>query len=72
MLLTRKKTLIRGILAAETINTRETLTSVEFMKQKARELKERWSEKLMHGQFIRETTEKVDKKKTWKWSQEAI
>ena len=56
---------IRGVSAAETIKTRETITSVEFKKQKAKELKEKWSEKRMHGQFIRETTEKVDKEKTW-------
>ena len=53
--------------AAETINTRETISSVEFKKQKAKELKEKRSEKRMHGQFIRETAEKVDKKKTWQW-----
>ena len=59
--------LIRGVSAAETINMRETITSVEFKKQKAKELKEKWSEKRMHGQFIRETTENVDKEKTWQW-----
>ena len=53
--------------AAETINTRDTISSVEFKKQKAKELKEKRSEKRMHGQFIRETAEKVDKKKTWQW-----
>ena len=58
MLLTRKN-LIRGVSAAETINTRETITSVEFKKQKAKELKEKWSEKQMHRQFIREMTEKA-------------
>ena len=52
-----EENLIRGVSAAETINTRETMTSVEFKKQKAKELKEKWSEKRMHGQFIRETTE---------------
>ena len=62
-----EENLIRGVSAAETINTRETITSVEFKKRKAKELKEKWSEKRMHGQFIRETTEKVDKKKTWQW-----
>ena len=46
---------------------RKTITSVEFKKQKAKELKEKWSEKRMYGQFIRETTEKVDKEKTWQW-----
>ena len=62
-----EENLIRGVSAAETINTRETITNVEFKKQRARELKEKWSEKRMHGQFIRETTEKVDKEKTWQW-----
>ena len=51
---------IRGVSAAETINMREAITSAEFKKQKAKELKEKWSEKRMHGQFIRETMEKVD------------
>ena len=40
---------------------------VEFKKQKAKELKEKWSEKQMHGQFIRETMDKVDEEKTWQW-----
>ena len=67
-----EENLIRGVLAAETINTREnvefyTTTSVEFKKQKEKELKEKWSEKRMHGQFIRETLEKVDQEKTWQW-----
>ena len=58
-----EENLIRRVSTAETINTRETLTSVEFKKQKAKGLKEKWSEKRMHGQFIRETTVKVDKEK---------
>ena len=58
---------IRGVSAAETINTKETISIVEFKKQKAKELKKKWSEKRMHRQFIRETTEKVDKEKTWQW-----
>ena len=62
-----EENLIRGVSAAETINTRETITSVEFKKRKAKELKEKWSEKRMHGQFIRETTEKVDQEKTSQW-----
>ena len=62
-----EENLIRGVLTAETINTRETVTSVEFKTLKAKELKEKWSEKRMHRQFIREATEKVDKEKTWQW-----
>ena len=45
----------------------ETITSVEFKKQKAQELKEKWAEKQMHGQLIWETTERVNKEKTWQW-----
>ena len=38
-----KENLIRGVSAAETINTRDTISSVEFKKQKPKELKEKWS-----------------------------
>ena len=56
-----EENLIRGVSVAETINTRETIKSVQFKKQKAKEVKEKWSEKRMHGQFIKKMTEKVDK-----------
>ena len=36
--------LIRGVLAADAINTRETISTVEFDKQKAKKLKEKWSD----------------------------
>ena len=62
-----EENLIGGVLTAEAINTKETITSAEFKKQKAKELKGNWSEKQMHGQFIREMMEKVDKEKTWQW-----
>ena len=67
-----EENLIREVSAAETINTRETITSIEIKKQKAKELKERWSEKRIHGQFIRETTEKTDKEKHGNGYQEVI
>ena len=62
-----EENLIRGVSAAETINTRGTILTVEFQKHKAKELKEKWNEKRMYGQFMREMTEKVDKEKTWQW-----
>ena len=62
-----EENLIREVSAAETINTKETITSAEFKKQTAKELKEKWSEKQVHGQIIREITEKIDKEKTWQW-----
>ena len=44
-----EENLIRGVSKAETINTRETITSVEFKKQKANELKEKGNAKRIHG-----------------------
>ena len=42
-----EETFIRGVSTAETIKTRETISSVEFEKQKAKELKKQRSEKRM-------------------------
>ena len=44
---------IRRVAAAEKINDEDTVTSGEFKKQKTQELKQNWSEKKMHGEFIR-------------------
>ena len=67
-----EENLIRGLSAAETINTRDTTTSVEFKKQKAKELKEKKSEKRMPGQFVRKTTVKVHQEKRGNGSEEVI
>ena len=45
------------------VKTRESSANILFECP----LKEKWSEKRMHKQFIRETREKVDKQKTWQW-----
>ena len=62
-----EKNLIRGIAAAETINSEDTVTSGEFKEQKRQELKKKRHEKKMHGQFVREIPEKVDNDKSWQW-----
>ena len=59
-----EENLIKGVAAVETINTEDTVTSGEFIKQKAQNLKQNWHEKKMHGQFVREIPEKVDKDRT--------
>ena len=51
------------VLAAAAINTRETITSVEFKKQKAKELKEKWSEKQMHNSSWKRRKKLVRKKR---------
>ena len=62
-----EENLIKGVVAVETINTENTVTSGEFKKQKAQELKQNWHEKNIHGQSIREMPEKLDKDRTWQW-----
>ena len=59
--------LIKGVAAAGTINTEDAILSRELKKQKEKELRQNWNEKRMHGQFVREMPEKVDKDKTWQW-----
>ena len=58
---TSEENLIKGVHAAETINTEDTLTSGEFKKQIEQELKQNWIENKMYGQFIRETPRKCNR-----------
>ena len=67
-----EENLIRGKSVAETINTREAMSSVKFEKQKAKKLKGKWSEKRMHGQFIREQRRKLMRKNRGNSYQEVI
>ena len=67
-----EENLIRGVAAAETINTEDNVTSGEFQIQKGAELKQNWREKKMHEQFVGEMPAKVDKDKTWQWLSKVI
>ena len=67
-----EENLIRGVLTAEKINTRETITSVEFKKQREKELKEKWSEKRVHGQSSGKRQKKLIKKNRGNGYQEGI
>ena len=44
-----EENLIKGVSAAETICTEDTVTSGEFKRKKAQKLKQNWHEKKMHG-----------------------
>lgn len=59
--------LIRGVCAAKTIETENTIDKVEFKKRRTEELKQKWTDKVMYGQFVRQMPEQVDKDKIWKW-----
>ena len=62
-----EENLIKGVYAAETINTEDTVSSGEFKKKIGQERNQNWTEKKMYGQFVREMQENVDKNKTWQW-----
>ena len=62
-----EENLIKEVAADETINTEDPVTSGEFKKPRAQELKQNWHEKKMHRQFAREMPEKVYKDRTWQW-----
>ena len=59
--------LIKGVCASETIETEGIMNKMDFKRQRTQELKQKWTEKRMYGQFVREMPEKVDKNKTWDW-----
>ena len=65
--LNSEENLIRGVAAAERINSEDAITSAEFKTQKAQVFKQNCSEKKMHGQFVWEMPKKDDKNKTWQW-----
>ena len=44
--------LVKGVAASGTIRIEGIITSGEFKKQKEQELKQKWNEKRMHGQFV--------------------
>ena len=62
-----RENLIRGVATAETIRTEGVITSGKFKKEREQGLKQKWNEKRMHRQFVREMLEKVDENKTWQW-----
>ena len=62
-----EETLMRGVRVAGTIRTEGTVNSDEFKKQRAEELKEKFLEKKMQGQFNKEISDSIDKEKSMYW-----
>ena len=59
--------LIRGVCASGAIQTAGTMEKEKFKRRKAEGLKQKWTGKAMHGQFVREMPEKVNRVKSWEW-----
>ena len=62
-----EENLIKGVAPTETIHTKDNVTSGEFKKQKAQELKQKWCAKKIYEQFVKKMPEKVDQDRTWQW-----
>ena len=50
-----------------TIKTEETVRPEEFKRMQINASEQAWKEKRMHGQYIRDMDESIDKDKTWGW-----
>eukprot|EP00112_Aurelia_sp_Birch-Aquarium-sp1_P005801 Seg1658.11 transcript_id=Seg1658.11/GoldUCD/mRNA.D3Y31 product="hypothetical protein" protein_id=Seg1658.11/GoldUCD/D3Y31 len=50
-----------------TMKTDETVRPEEFKRKQINSREQAWKEKRMHGQYIREMDENIDKDKTWEW-----
>ena len=59
--------LIKGVAEFEKLNESELGESRDLKARSEQEAKDRWIGKRMHGQFIRDLPEAVDKEKTWQW-----
>ena len=51
----------------ETIKTKETVRPEEFKRMQINAREQAWKEKRMHGQYIRDIDESIDKDNTWGW-----
>ena len=63
--------MIQGVRFADVIDTNDVRRSDEFKKLQVYERQQRWKEKVMYGQFIREMPESTDARETWKWLRSA-
>ena len=49
------------------VKTENLMEKEDFKKNSQNEFKNKWHEKRMYGQFVREMPEKIDKDLSWKW-----
>ena len=59
--------LIRGVCISDVIKADDTVEKEEFKRIRSRELKQKWTDKVMYWQFVRQIPEDVDQGEMWKW-----
>ena len=60
--------LMEGVRKTKILNSEGAQEKNEFKQDRQNATLNRWAEKKMHGQFLREMPETVDKVKTWEWT----
>ena len=60
--------LMEGVRKTKILNSERAQEKNEFKQDRQNATLNRWAEKKMHGQFLREMPETVDKVKTWEWT----
>ena len=59
--------LLKGVRNGRVIQTDNLMEKNEFKRSYHTEIKTKWREKRMYGQFVREMSEEVDKELSWQW-----
>ena len=59
--------LLKGVKRVGIIKTENLMEKEDFKKNSENEFKNKWQEKRMYGQFVREMPEEIDKDLSWKW-----
>ena len=62
-----KEPMLKVACMKATIKTEETVRLEEFKGMQINASEQAWKEKRMHGQYIRDMDENIDKDKTWGW-----
>ena len=59
--------LLKGVKKVSIVKTENLMEKEDFKKNRQNEFKNKWREKRMYGQFVREMPEKINKDLSWKW-----
>ena len=59
--------LLKGIKNVGIVKTENLMEKEDFKKNSQNDFKNKWHEKRMYGQFVREIPEEIEKDLSWKW-----
>ena len=59
--------LLKGVKKVGIVKTENLMEKEDFKKNSQNVFKNKWQEKRMYGQFVREMSEEIDKDLSWKW-----